>query len=170
VFGWRSNFECLDVRRRWLRDWSLKFIALGLTFRTVGPGIFYTTMYRRILRRCLRVFGETRDPHVIPSTLLPWFTASWLFFLFPKLKNTMKGTRFEAVSAIQQTVTRELKAIRKETFSRALDSLYERCITFCRSRRGLYWVMVLINIFYLFCVVFMAPVRELNCHTVYVEF
>jgi hypothetical protein len=37
----------------------------------------------------------------------------------------MKLTRFEAVSPIQQTVTRELKAIREEAFSQALDSLYE---------------------------------------------
>jgi hypothetical protein len=49
------------------------------------------------------------------------------FYLFPILKNAMKGTRFEAVSPLQQTVTRELKAIREEAFSRAFDSLYERC-------------------------------------------
>jgi hypothetical protein len=49
------------------------------------------------------------------------------FFKFPKLKIAMKGTRFEAVSWIQQTVTRELKAIWEETFSWAFDSLYERC-------------------------------------------
>jgi hypothetical protein len=39
----------------------------------------------------------------------------------------MKGARFEAVSSIQQTVTRELKAIWEEAFSRAFDSLYEKC-------------------------------------------
>jgi histone-lysine N-methyltransferase SETMAR len=49
------------------------------------------------------------------------------FFLFLKLKIAMKGTRFEAASSIQQTVTRELKAIREGAFSRAFDSLYERC-------------------------------------------
>jgi hypothetical protein len=49
------------------------------------------------------------------------------FFLLPKLKIALKGTRFEAVSSIQQTVTRELKVIREEPFSRAFDSLYERC-------------------------------------------
>jgi hypothetical protein len=38
----------------------------------------------------------------------------------------MNGTRFEAISSIQQTVTRKLKAMREEAFSRALDSLYER--------------------------------------------
>jgi hypothetical protein len=39
----------------------------------------------------------------------------------------MKGARFEAVPSIQQTVTRELKAVREEAFSRTFDSLYERC-------------------------------------------
>jgi hypothetical protein len=39
----------------------------------------------------------------------------------------MKGTRFEAVSSIQQTVTRKLKAIQEEAFSRAFNSLYECC-------------------------------------------
>jgi hypothetical protein len=49
------------------------------------------------------------------------------FLLFPKLKITMTGVRFEAVSSMQQTVTRELKDILEESFSRAFDSLYERC-------------------------------------------
>jgi hypothetical protein len=48
-------------------------------------------------------------------------------FFFPKLKIAMKWTRFEAISSYQQTVTSELKAIREEAFSRAFDSLYERC-------------------------------------------
>jgi hypothetical protein len=39
----------------------------------------------------------------------------------------MKGTRFEAVSLIQQTVKRELKAIWEEAFSQAFDSSYEQC-------------------------------------------
>jgi hypothetical protein len=50
--------------------------------------------------------------------------ASADLYLFPKLKIAIKGTRFEAVATIQQTVTRELKAIRQEAFSRAFDLLY----------------------------------------------
>jgi histone-lysine N-methyltransferase SETMAR len=69
---------------------------------------------------------------------------------FPKLKIAKKRTRFEDVSSIQQTVTRELKAIWEETFSRTFDSLYERCKR-CAEVGG---VMVLINTFYLFCMVF----------------
>jgi hypothetical protein len=48
-------------------------------------------------------------------------------FFLPKLNIAIKGTRFKAVSSIQHTVKRELKAIREEAFSRAFDSLYERC-------------------------------------------
>jgi hypothetical protein len=38
----------------------------------------------------------------------------------------MKGMRLEAVSSIQQTVTRDLKVIWEEAFSGALDLLYEQ--------------------------------------------
>jgi hypothetical protein len=46
-------------------------------------------------------------------------------FSFPKLKSAMKGRRFEAVPSIQQTMTRELRAVRDEAFSGTLGSLYE---------------------------------------------
>jgi hypothetical protein len=39
----------------------------------------------------------------------------------------MKGTRLDAVSSIQHTVTRELKAIRKAASSRTFDFLHEGC-------------------------------------------
>jgi hypothetical protein len=48
-------------------------------------------------------------------------------FLFPKLKTAMKGTRFEAVSSIQRNVTRELKEMQEEAFSRVFNSLYGQC-------------------------------------------
>jgi hypothetical protein len=62
----------------------------------------------------------------------------------------MKGTKFEAVSSIQQIVTRELKAIWEEAFSRSFYSLYKRC-KFCVEAG---FNMVLINVLHLFCVVF----------------
>jgi hypothetical protein len=39
----------------------------------------------------------------------------------------INGMRFEAVSSIQQTVMRELKATWEEVFSQAFDPLYEPC-------------------------------------------
>jgi hypothetical protein len=38
----------------------------------------------------------------------------------------MKDMKFEAVSSVQQSMIRELKMIRQEAFSQALESLYER--------------------------------------------
>jgi hypothetical protein len=38
-----------------------------------------------------------------------------------------------AVSSIQQTVTRELKATREEAFSQSFDSLCERCKRFAEA-------------------------------------
>jgi hypothetical protein len=77
----------------------------------------------------------------------------------------MKGARFEAVPSIQHTVTRELKAIREETFSRAFDSLYERC-----KRTGTILSDGINKYFLTFlCGFFMATVPEFNCHTVYIS-
>ena len=39
------------------------------------------------------------------------------FFLFPKLKGILKGTRFQGVKDIKISVTRHLKTITKEEFS-----------------------------------------------------
>jgi hypothetical protein len=67
--------------KRWLRDSLLQSNALGLSFRKVGTGIFYTTMHRRILRALSPSFWRNEGPSFIPSTLLIWFSAGWLFFI-----------------------------------------------------------------------------------------
>jgi hypothetical protein len=77
----------------------------------------------------------------------------------------MKGVRFEAVSSIQQTVTRELKAIREEAFSRAFYSSYERCKR-CAEAGGTILSVSINKYLYYLCGFFMTSVRELNCHTV----
>jgi hypothetical protein len=64
----------------------------------------------------------------------------------------MKGTRFEAVSSIQQNVTRELKAIREETFS--------RCMNFVRKRAGTILSESIIHIFFTFFCAFLCPQFE----------
>jgi transposase len=38
------------------------------------------------------------------------------FFLFPKLKTSLKGRRFQAAVEIQENATRELRAIKGSTF------------------------------------------------------
>jgi hypothetical protein len=64
------------------------------------------------------LFYTSHSPDLEPADFFP---------LFPTLEIAKKGTRFEAVPSIHQTVTRELKAIQQDAFSQALDSLFERC-------------------------------------------
>jgi hypothetical protein len=75
-----------------------------------------------------------------------------------------EGTRFEAVSLIQQTVTRELKAIEKKRFlGHSIRCIND--VNVVRNRAGTLLSDCINKYFYLF-VVFMVSVRELNCHTV----
>jgi hypothetical protein len=74
----------------------------------------------------------------------------------------MKGTRLDAVSSIQQTVTREQKAIQKEAFSRAFFSLYERCKRRAEQGEGYTILSDGINKSFLsFCAVCMSLVSEI---------
>jgi hypothetical protein len=49
------------------------------------------------------------------------------FFLFPRLKNIMKGAYFADVAVIQERVTAVLRSIPKEAFADSFQKLYERC-------------------------------------------
>jgi len=53
------------------------------------------------------------------------------FFLFPNLKSSLKGRRFDTFDEIQKNSTKELFAIPKEAFHKAFQSLqkrWERCV------------------------------------------
>jgi len=52
------------------------------------------------------------------------------FFLFPKLKTTLKGRRFQTMEEIQENAIRELRAITKSAFQEAFQQWkkhWERC-------------------------------------------
>ena len=53
------------------------------------------------------------------------------FFLFPKLKTTLKGRRFQTTEEIQQNAIRELRATTESAFQEAFQQWkkrLERCI------------------------------------------
>jgi len=53
------------------------------------------------------------------------------FFLFPKLKTTLKGRRFQTTEEIQENAIRELRAITESAFKEAFQQWkkrWERCI------------------------------------------
>ena len=53
------------------------------------------------------------------------------FFLFPKLKTTLKGRHFQSIDEIQENAIRELRAITESEFQDAFQKWkkrWERCI------------------------------------------
>jgi len=48
------------------------------------------------------------------------------FFLFPKLKATLKGRRFQIIQVIQENATRELRAITESAFQEAFQQWKKR--------------------------------------------
>jgi transposase len=54
------------------------------------------------------------------------------FFLFPKLKTTLKEHRFQTIEEIQENALRELHAVTEREFQEAFQQwkkFWERCIT-----------------------------------------
>jgi hypothetical protein len=49
------------------------------------------------------------------------------FFLFPRLKSTIKSARFADVAAIQERVTAVLRSIPKDALADSFQKRYERC-------------------------------------------
>jgi hypothetical protein len=60
------------------------------------------------------------------------------FFLFPRLKSIMKGSRFTDVAAIHERVTAVLRSITKEAFADSLWKLYD-CCQQCVVKNGDYF-------------------------------
>ncbi|VVC37276.1 Transposase, type 1 [Cinara cedri] len=59
------------------------------------------------------------------------------FFLFPKIKSALKGTRFESMEAVKQKTAELLKALTKEDFQHCFDQWKKR-MERCVARGGEY--------------------------------
>ena len=73
------------------------------------------------VRSCLIVPMPPYFPDLAPAD----------FFLFPNLKSSLKGRRFQTVEEIEENSTRDLRAIPQNTFQDAFQNWkkrWERCI------------------------------------------
>ncbi|GFS77214.1 protein GVQW3 [Trichonephila clavipes] len=59
------------------------------------------------------------------------------FYLFPKVKSALKGTRFESVEAVKEKAARVLKELTKDDFQHCFQQWKIR-MERCRDREGLY--------------------------------
>ena len=60
------------------------------------------------------------------------------FFLFPKLKEVIKGTRFQDSEVIKTAVARELQAITEESFQECVEA-WQRRLEKCIRAQGDYF-------------------------------
>ncbi|KAG5306013.1 MOS1T transposase, partial [Acromyrmex insinuator] len=161
--------ECLS--RSKVFEWYARFKAARFKARPLDA-VFYKSVLERLLARIRRVrpnqyksgdwfllhdnapahtailvaqFLAKRKVTVITHPPYSPDLAPADFFLFPKLKNAMKGDRFDDVPDIQRNVTRIMNSIPAEQFKRAFRHLYERFKNLCGKRRPI--CRKLINIF-----------------------
>jgi hypothetical protein len=60
------------------------------------------------------------------------------FYLFPKVKSALKGTRFETVEAVKEKAARIMKELTEEDFQYCLEQWKFR-MERCRDRAGVYF-------------------------------
>ena len=83
---------------------------------------------------CQEVSSQVQHPSVRPSAL---FAGSCDFYLFPKVKSTLKETRFESVEAVKEKAARVLKELTEEDFQHCFKQWKIR-MERCRDRGGVY--------------------------------
>ncbi|GFV65607.1 putative mariner transposase [Trichonephila clavipes] len=78
--------------------------------------------------------------HSIPVLDHPPYSpdlASCDFYLFPKVKSALKGTRFESVEAVKEKAASVLKELTKDDFQHCFQQWKIR-MERCRDREGVY--------------------------------
>jgi len=79
----------------------------------------------------IREFLKKYETTVVPQPPYSPDLAPADFFLFPKLKSSLQGRRFQTVEEIEQNSIRDLRAIPQNTFQDAFQNWkkrWERCI------------------------------------------
>ena len=76
-------------------------------------------------------FLAKQDTIVVPQPPYSPYLALADFFLFPKLKSTLKGHRFQTIEEIKENSLQDLRAVPQNTFQDAFQNWkkrWERCI------------------------------------------
>jgi len=84
----------------------------------------------------VRKFLSTKNITVCPHPPYSPDLAPCVFWLFPKVKMTMKGKRFESTQDIEGATTAQLKTLKKEDFQNCFRKWQERWDKFVLSGGG----------------------------------
>jgi len=84
----------------------------------------------------VRQFLPNKNIIVCPHSLYSQALASYDFWLFPKVKMTMKGKHFESFQDMEAATTAQLKTLMKEDFQNCFRKWQERWDKCVRSEGG----------------------------------
>jgi hypothetical protein len=87
---------------------------------------------------CTTTPHVTRQSPVVPQPHYSPDLSSCDFFLFPWLKNHLKGRHFGALDNIQKSVTNKLKGIPAEAFQHCYEQ-WKQCLHCCVAAQGNYF-------------------------------
>ena len=107
------------VRRKWPELWENQTWILHHDNATADASLL------------IRSYLAKHQTSVVPHPPYSPDLAPADFFLFPKLKTTLKGRRFQTTEEIQENAIRELHAITESAFQEAFQQWkkwWERCI------------------------------------------
>jgi len=82
----------------------------------------------------IRSYQAKHQTSVVPHPPYSPDLAPADFFLFPKLKSTLKGRRFQTIEEIQENAVRELRAITESAFQEAFQQWKKRWERFIANR------------------------------------
>ena len=83
----------------------------------------------------IRSYLEKHQTSIVPHPPYSPDLVPAHFFLFPKLKTTLKGHHFQTIEEIQENVIRELRTITESAFQEAFQQ-WKKCWEWCISSRG----------------------------------
>jgi len=86
----------------------------------------------------IREFLVKQDTIVVAQTSYSPDLAPVDFFLFPKLKSTLKGRRFQTIEEIKENLLQDLCAVPQNTFQDAFQN-WKKCWEWCINSRGEYF-------------------------------
>jgi len=109
----------------------------------VRPGIVCTWMLHHDNTPChtavsINEFLAEKSVPVVPQPPYSPDLSPCDFFLFPRLKNHLKGCHFGTLDNIQNSVTGELKAIPAEAFQHCYEQ-WKQCLCRCVAAQGNYF-------------------------------
>ena len=111
-------------------------------------------------------FGETSNHPSDSTPIQNRFGTLWLLLLFPKLKSSLKGKRFQTIDEIQENTKGQLMAIRRTMWGPKVPTLKGTEASLSYVQCFLYLISSSINVSFSYCIdgYFLDRLHHIHTH------